>query len=147
MTGRQLYDKLYRRFHRFLRLKEAAAGIDGFATRSLSTSGAAAATPTSSRENATNSSLPSAMSGSEERGLGVGEAGSAEAGEEDDFAGRPCMGTSEDKECPESVRATSMWVAAGKVNRWGFRCDVELYRSINRVYPIWFCVKFGGKRG
>ncbi|CAN0468667.1 unnamed protein product, partial [Hapterophycus canaliculatus] len=31
------------------------------------------------------------------------------------------MGTGDDADCPRTVRATSEWVAAGEVNRWGFR--------------------------
>lgn len=92
MTGRQLYDKLYRRFHRFLRLK---AG-----TVAHPCGGSAASVD-----------------------WGYGRDGIGAVEREGDYYSdvRPCMGSSEDEKCPQSVRATSKWVAAGEVNRWGFR--------------------------
>ena len=99
MTGRQLYDKLYRRFHRFLRLK--AGGVSAASPGA----GAAGASPSRQRKGGYD-------------GSGAGGAGSAAEG----FAGvQPCMGTADDRDCPRTVRATSAWVAAGEVNRWGFR--------------------------
>lgn len=103
MTGRQLYDKLYRRFHRFLRLKAGTVAhpcggsVDPCRLRG---DGSAVAVD-----------------------WGYGGDGSGGVEREGDYYSdvRPCMGTSEDEKCPQSVRATSKWVAAGEVNRWGFR--------------------------
>jgi len=96
MTGRQLYDKLYRRFHRFLRLK--AGGVSAASPGAAAAAGGAS--PSHQRKGGHN----------------------GDAGGHDDFGGvQPCMGTGDDRDCPRTVRATSAWVAAGEVNRWGFR--------------------------
>lgn len=93
MTGRQLYDKLYRRFHRFLRLKSGAVSP----------------------------AAPARRGGRSDAGGGVMELDGSDGCDTDDEGARPCMGTGEDEDCPQVVRGTSMWVAAGEVNRWGFR--------------------------
>lgn len=101
MTGRQLYDKLYRRFHRFLRLK--AGGISAVSPGAAAAAGGAS---------------------SSQQGKGGGyddDTGGAGAGAGDFGEVQPCMGTGDDRDCPRTVRATSAWVAAGEVNRWGFR--------------------------
>lgn len=144
MTGRQLYDKLYRRFHRFLRLK------------------AGAVSPASP---GTSASFPYRRDGGYAAGAWEGLGPTAEAGEENrwgdragpsmtgvaggdgdddmgDGAGvRPCMGTGEDEDCPRSVRATSVWVAAQEVNRWGFRwvgCCYTYSRAAGGVFWSFF---------
>lgn len=103
MTGRQLYDKLYRRFHRFLRLKAGTVAhpCGGSVDPCRPRGGGSAASVD----------------------WGYGGDGSGAVEREGDYYSdvRPCMGTSEDEKCPQSVRATSKWVAAGEVNRWGFR--------------------------
>lgn len=120
MTGRQLYDKLYRRFHRFLRLK--AGGVS-------------AASSTSSPRRRRDDNNLYGGSAAPGRGGSSSSATAAAAGrggrrtngekeeEEEDGGGvqQPCMGTGDDRDCPQTVRATSAWVAAGEVNRWGFR--------------------------
>lgn len=125
MTGRQLYDKLYRRFSRFLSLKTARGEARGAPPFSQRANGGAQR----SHYGQEPPSSHSRESAAHRRGMGLPWEGDAAAsglkgdGGADDNPGDcfPCMGTSEDEECPVSVRATSVWVAAGKVNRWGFR--------------------------
>lgn len=123
MSGRQLYDKLYRRFYRF------------FSQRTVGSDGRCGGAPTSRPEPKAGprpQEAPSASSHVREEAYGnwggrsPWDGGSAmgdrgEEGEDEDEAEYPYMGTSEDELCPLSVRATSLWVAAGEVNRWGFR--------------------------
>lgn len=129
MTGRQLYDKLYRRFHRFLRLK---AG--GVSTASLGTDTTTTATATySSRRRkgggdgnysggaAAAAADPTRAGTTNNRGGCVLE-DDIDDDDDEEFGGvQPCMGAGDDRDCPRTVRATSAWVAAGEVNRWGFR--------------------------
>ena len=109
MTGRQLYDKLYRRFYRFLRLRTGAVSA-----------------PFAESGGAYHAGMARFKEGEavDWNRCGVArEDGGASVGVSDyDRDLWPCMGTSEDEKCPRSVRSTSMWVAAGEVNRWGFRC-------------------------
>ncbi|CAM9632743.1 unnamed protein product [Ectocarpus sp. 12 AP-2014] len=124
MTGRQLYDKLYRRFHRFLRLK--AGGVSAASSTSSQRRrrdennlyGGSAASGRSGSSSSSSTAAAAAGRGGR-RANGEGE----EEEEEEDGGGveQPCMGTGDDRDCPQTVRATSAWVAAGEVNRWGFR--------------------------
>eukprot|EP00752_Nemacystus_decipiens_P010349 g9219.t1 len=120
MTGRQLYDKLYRRFHRFLRLK--AGGVSAAAPGTGTSSSSSSANPSSSRRR-----KPGKNDDNNNNNRGYEfEDDEDEGGEE--FGGvQPCMGTGDDRDCPRTVRATSAWVAAGEVNRWGFRLRLEHY--------------------
>ena len=129
MTGRQLYDKLYRRFHRFLRLK---AG--GMSAASPGTGTACSSSSSSRRRKSGDGTVHPPRSGGAATTVGPTRVGDKynkngyDVGEDDDdeddeeFGGvQPCMGTGDDRDCPRTVRATSAWVAAGEVNRWGFR--------------------------
>lgn len=139
MTGRQLYDKLYRRFHRFLRLK--AGGVSAASPGSTAAAAAANANASSSRQRkgdgygddndrcysggatATPAEAGRAAGNNNNDGGGGGGGGVVDGDDaEGEFGGvRPCMGAGDDRDCPRTVRATSAWVAAGEVNRWGFR--------------------------
>ena len=157
MTGRQLYDKLYRRFHRFLRLKTGTASASETPTAATASSSAYSPQRRRRRREETRRARGGGGGGggggagragggadatggddldfdtgdSVDQGAGGGGAqgGSAQdgigggGGGEDPRAhhARPRMGKGEDEGCPRSVRATSVWVAAGEVNRWGFR--------------------------
>lgn len=128
MTGRQLYDKLYRRFHRFLRLKA------GGASAASAPPVGATATSTASSSSSTNPPAPPSSSRRRRRRKRDNDRGGDDDPDDDyeqehDDAGggvdgqdvQPCMGTGDDADCPRTARATSAWVAAGEVNRWGFR--------------------------
>lgn len=134
MTGRQLYDKLYRRFHRFLRLK--AGGVSAASPGAPpSSSSSSSANPPSSRRRRGGGGGDPRFSGGATAGptragnnnnAGDGSGFDVDSGGDDDddaedFGVQPCMGTGDDRDCPRTVRATSAWVAAGEVNRWGFR--------------------------
>lgn len=124
MTGRQLYDKLYRRFHRFLRLK--AGGVSAAPPGTA----AAAANASNSRRRKGDGDGEGDRRYSGGAAAEPARAGSRggsgwvddDDGDAEEFGGvQPCMGTGDDRDCPRTVRATSAWVAAGEVNRWGFR--------------------------
>lgn len=113
MTGRQLYDKLYRRFHRFLRLKAGGVSAASPGTAAAAAAAPGANTPSSRRRKGLDRSY---------NGGGTAAAADIVHDEDEEFGGvQPCMGTGDDRDCPRTVRATSAWVAAGEVNRWGFR--------------------------
>lgn len=126
MTGRQLYDKLYRRFHRFLRLK--AGGISA-ASPGTGTTTVSSGNPSSSRRRKAGdgNNLDPRATAADPTTAGNHNGGGCDVEVYDDdddqeFGGvQPCMGTGDDRDCPRTVRATSAWVAAGEVNRWGFR--------------------------
>lgn len=130
MTGRQLYDKLFLRFRRFLRPKPGDVSPASPSRRYGKENDAR-----SSNNTATRKEREQSARGGSRRDGGVGGKGEGRwvdladdadvRGGDGDVGGDwpgPYMGSGEDKDCPKSVRLTSVWVAAEKMNRWGFRC-------------------------